>query len=136
MTECLITTTILHLYELRNRKVIIGTAAWEVIVKLPLRTFLKETTTLLFVTNGKIGIKCFSRFLLVAHGWKPSNPYFHGPIRRRIRGRKNIDFFPNNVVWTFWGEGFCSRRFQIETLYRKKGLIIKSQPVKSERCLC
>ena len=34
------------------------------------------------------------------------------------------------------GEGFRSRPFQIETLYRKKGLIKKSQPVKSERCLC
>ena len=38
-----------------------------------------------------------------------------------LRGRKHIDFFPNNVVWTFfWGGGFHSRRFQIETLYRKK----------------
>ena len=30
----------------------------------------------------KIGIKCFSRFLLVAHGRKPSKPHFNGPIRR------------------------------------------------------
>ena len=29
----------------------------------------------------KIGIKCFSRFLLEAHGRKPSKPHFHGPIR-------------------------------------------------------
>ena len=41
---------------------------------------------------GKIGIKCFSRFLLVAHGRKPSNPHFHGPIRRRIseEDRRNV----------------------------------------------
>ena len=40
----------------------------------------------------KIGIKCFSRFLLVAHGRKPSNPHFHGPIRQRIseEDRRNV----------------------------------------------
>ena len=30
---------------------------------------------------SKIGIKCFSRFLLVARGRKPLKPHFHGPIR-------------------------------------------------------
>ena len=34
--------------------------------------------------EGKIGIKCFSRILLVAHGRKPPKPRFYGPIRRRI----------------------------------------------------
>ena len=53
-----------------------------------------------------------------------------------VRGRKHIDIFPNNVVWTFWGEGFCSRRFQIEILHRKRSYENESQPVKSERCLC
>ena len=42
--------------------------------------------------QGKIGIKCFSRFLLVAHGRKPSKPPFHGPIRQRIseEDRRNV----------------------------------------------
>ena len=49
--------------------------------------YLPEQTAL-----PKIGIKCFSRFLLVAHGRKPSNPHFHGPIRRRIseEDRRNV----------------------------------------------
>ena len=36
------------------------------------------------IPREKIGIKCFNRFLLVAHGRKPSKPHLHGPIRRRI----------------------------------------------------
>ena len=53
-------------------------------------------------------------------------------------GAVNISIFsPTTSFGRFGGgEGFRSRRFQIETLYRKKGLIKKSQPVKSERCLC
>ena len=39
--------------------------------------------------NSKIGIKCFSRFLVVAHGWKPPKPHFHGPIRRPISEEDN-----------------------------------------------
>ena len=34
--------------------------------------------------RSKIGIKCFSRFLLVAHRRKPSKLHFQGPIRLRI----------------------------------------------------
>ena len=34
-----------------------------------------------FCAVTKIGIKRFSRFLLVGHGRKPSKPHFHGPIR-------------------------------------------------------
>ena len=42
--------------------------------------------------SPKIGIKCFSRVLLVAHGRKPLKPYFHGPIRGRIseEDRRNV----------------------------------------------
>ena len=36
------------------------------------------------MTWKKIGIKYFSRCLLVAHGRKPQKPHLHGPIRRRI----------------------------------------------------
>ena len=51
-----------------------------------------------------------------------------------IYGASNISIFsPTTSLGRFGGEGFRSRRFQIETLYRKKGLIKKSQPVKSER---
>ena len=41
---------------------------------------------------SKMGIKCFSRFLLVANGRKPSKPHFHEPIRRRIseEDRRNV----------------------------------------------
>ena len=54
-----------------------------------------------------------------------------------VEGRKHIDFFPQQRrLDVLGGEGCRSRRFQIETLYRRKGLIKKSQPVKSERCLC
>ena len=40
----------------------------------------------------KIGLKCFSRYLLVALGRKPSKPHFQGPIRRRIseEDRRNV----------------------------------------------
>ena len=42
--------------------------------------------------TDKIGIKCFSRFLLVAHGRKPSKLHFYEPIRRRIseEDRRNV----------------------------------------------
>ena len=44
----------------------------------------------------KIGIKCFSRFLLVAHGRKPSKP-LHGPQTANQRGRqkKCVQIFLN-----------------------------------------
>ena len=40
----------------------------------------------------KIGIKCSSRFLLVAQGRRPAKFHIHGPIRRRIseEDRKNV----------------------------------------------
>ena len=55
-----------------------------------------------------------------------------------ILGAANKSIFsPTTSFGRFGGgEGFHSRRFQIETLYRKRGLIKKSQPVKTERCLC
>ena len=54
----------------------------------------------------------------------------------RCLGAAKSIFPPTTSFGRFGGEGFRSRRFQIETLYRKKGLIKKSQPIKSERCLC
>ena len=43
-------------------------------------------------SHTKIGIKCFSWFLLVAHGRKPSKPHFHGRIRWWIseEDRRNV----------------------------------------------
>ena len=46
-------------------------------------------------------------------------------------GAANISIFPQQRRLDVLGEGFRSRRFQIE-----KGSDKKSQPVKSERCLC
>ena len=50
-----------------------------------------------FLAVQKIGIICFSRFLLVAHGRKPSKPHFHGPIKRRIseEDKKCVKIFLN-----------------------------------------
>ena len=45
--------------------------------------------------RGKIGLKCFSRLLLVVHGRKPSKPHFHGPIKQRRRPKKPMKIFLN-----------------------------------------
>ena len=61
-----------------------GWSPWTVFVCLSLFVLIIEN---MVIGRDKIGIKCFSRILLVAHGAhgrRPSKPHFHGPIRQRI----------------------------------------------------
>ena len=65
-------------------------------------------------------IKCFSRLLLVAHGRKPSNPHFHGPIRWRIseEDRRN--------VWKFFSTlPTLIKRNQDKKLLEISGIFLK-----------
>ena len=69
----------------------------------------------------KIGIKCFSRFLLVAPGRKPSKPHFHGPIRRRIseEDRRNVrQFFP--ALPTFLKRNQDKKLLEISRIFWKE----------------